>query len=295
MCQQQATPLPNGARVDPMQHWRNATVALGVVVGLGNETRFVVTGTAVIVAKDKDHGCLLTARHLLVDPDNGQVTRALWMRITTAVGEDEPPVPLSLFDMHGHTVWMSSTDGSDLAVIPMPHPQLGFLPSNLDGVFLSDFAETDDDVFQGAKILVLGYPQFFRNPDLTNPYSTTPVARTGIIAWVDPTGPLSKPFLVDANLYGGNSGGPVFAVKSGFDKYGKLNLIGVALKLIGIVSKGPSTPAQVTAGGTQVTRPNPVTGVPEDEFAQVPYVGGVGEIEPVAKARVLLERYFSTH
>jgi hypothetical protein len=120
----------------------------------------------------------------------------------------------------------SSDDGSDLAVISLPSPQLGFLPSKVDGVFISDFAQSQDDIYQGAKVLVLGYPQFLRKPDDTNPYSTTPVARNGIIAWVDPSDPLSKPFLVDANLYGGNSGGPVFAVKNGFDKYGTFSIGG---------------------------------------------------------------------
>jgi hypothetical protein len=187
------TPAPSSPPPPPtdlIQHWRDATVALGQVITLGQEKRFVVTGSAVIVATDPKRGCLLTARHMLVDPDNGQVTRALWMRIPSSVGESEPPVELTLFDRTGKNLWMSSTDGSDLAVILLPIPKLGFLPQKLDGVFVHEFGGTQTDIYQGARVLVLGYPQFLRKPDQTNPYSTTPVARAGIIAWVDPSSPL---------------------------------------------------------------------------------------------------------
>jgi hypothetical protein len=150
-----------------------------------------------------------------------------------------------------------------------------------------------EDVFQGAQILVLGFPQVFRNPDQTNPYSTLPIARTGIVAWTDPADPLGKPFLVDANLYGGNSGGPVFRVRNGFDKYGNFNLGTGGLEFIGIVSQGPTTPAPVIAGNGFVTQPNPQTGVPDNEYAIVPYVGGIGVVEPASKARQLLEQVFA--
>ena len=106
---QTAQPVPAPATaspIDPLQHWRNATVALGQEVTIGSETRFIVTGSAVIVAKDAKHGCLLTARHMLVDPDNGQVTRALWMRLASSVGKTEPPVKLQLFDRRGRNLWV---------------------------------------------------------------------------------------------------------------------------------------------------------------------------------------------
>src|ERR1019366_3596896 len=147
-------------------------------------------------------------------------------------------------------------------------------------------------VFQGAQVMVLGYPQVFNNPDRTNPYSTSPVARAGVIAWTDPADSLGKPFLVDANLYGGNSGGPVFRVKSGFDKFGSFNVGGPRLEFIGIVSDGPITAAPVITSSGIVTRPNPLTGLPENEVAAVPYVGGIGVIEPASKALELLKIVF---
>ncbi len=279
-----ATPPP-----DPGKFWRDATVSLGQPVTIGGQSRFVVTGTGVIVALDAHRGCILTARHMLVDPTTGILTRSLWMRLSMETG-DEQPIQLSLFDSVGRNVWQTLPD-NDLAVIPLPWIQL--TGKHISAVTLDYFVTSPDDLFQGAQVIVLGYPQVFRNPDQTDPYSNVPIARNGTIAWTDPVDPLGKPFLVDANLYGGNSGGPVFRVKNGFDKYGNFNVGGPRLQFIGIVSRGPETPAPVIAGNGIVTHPNPVTGVPDNEYAIVPYVGGIGIIEPASKARELLGRVFA--
>ena len=286
----QPIPAPQAPRPDPGQFWRDATVALGQVVQVGGQSKFVVNGTGVFVALDNKHGCILTARHMLVDPPTGMVTRFLWMRISTDHGEEQEPIPLTLFDSLGRNLWVALPD-NDLAVIPMP--TAGLVGKSIAAVFIKDFVSDPEDVFQGAQILVLGFPQVFRNPDQTNPYSTLPIARTGIVAWTDPADPLGKPFLVDANLYGGNSGGPVFRVRNGFDKYGNFNLGTGGLEFIGIVSQGPTTPAPVIAGNGFVTQPNPQTGVPDNEYAIVPYVGGIGVVEPASKARQLLEQVFA--
>jgi len=285
-----AAPVP----VDPMIHWRNATVALGQEVTIGTETKFIVTGSAVIATLDGKRACLLTARHMVVDPANGQLTRALWMRVASVGGEHEVPKSLPLFDGKGKNLWVVANDGSDLAVIPLP-PHPSYLTPNYDAVFASDFAETDDDIFQGAPVLVLGYPQVLRESDNTNPFSTSPIARHGIIAWIDPSGPLSKPFLVDANLYEGNSGGPVFRVKTGFDRFGNFNVGGQQLKFIGIVSKGNVQASSVVTNDGKVTKSSIDGGIPQDEFAVVRAIGGIGVIEPVSRVKTLLDTYFAKH
>ena len=287
--QEQAQP-----RVDPLQHWRKATVALGQREGIGAGSKFVVTGSGIIVTPDGKRGCLLTARHMLIDPDSGLKTKALWMRVASDFGESNEPKPLPLFDSRGKNLWVAASDGSDLAVIPLPNHS-SFITPNYDAVSMSDFGETEDDIFQGATLLILGYPQVLREPDDTNPYSLSPIARQGIVAWVDPSGPLSKPFIADANLYPGNSGGPVFRIKTGFDRYGNFNIGGQPLKFIGIVSRGPVQNAPVISGEGRVTKPNLHSGVQEPEFARVIAVGGIGVIEPVSRARRLLDSYFKTH
>jgi hypothetical protein len=83
-------------------------------------------------------------------------------------------------------------------------------------VGLQDFGNADD-IYQGASILVFGYPVI-----LGQDYLSTPLARGGIISWIDPTGPTDKRFLIDSNMFNGNSGGPVFHLRSGFTKSGGL-------------------------------------------------------------------------
>src|SRR5665213_1259587 len=283
---QSPQPIP---QIDPSQHWRNATVALGSVITVGGTERLVVEGSAVIVAVDEKRGCLLTAKHMIEGPASGIVRPALWMRLSSEHGEAMPSIPLDLVDSQGKATWLGAP-ASDLALIPIPWAKRQ--GRKLDGVSIKEFAATEDEIFQGAQILVLGYPQVFRNVDQTNPYSTSPIARVGIIAWTNPADPLGKPFLVDANLYGGNSGGPVFRVRNGFDRYGNFNIGNGGLAFIGIVSQGPTVTTPIIAGGGIVSRPNALTGVPETEYTVVPYVGGVGVIEPASRAMELLSRVF---
>lgn len=280
-----AQPQPTPPPVDSMMHWRDATIALGKVVTTGNEKKFVVSGTAVVVAADDERACLLTAKHMVQNPETGANEQTLWMRMTSEKGEEEEPVPLTLFNKQGNQVWVGLPN-NDLAVIPVPFDKIKVRP--IHAVPLRDFAQSGDDVYQGAQVLVLGYPQFFRRPDETDPYSTSPIARSGIVAWTDPGDPVDRPFLVDSNLYGGNSGGPVFKVRQGFDRSGNFNVGNVGYTFIGIVSKGPRTAVGIQVGNDNVVRRNQITGQNEPYYANVPYVGGIAIIEPAAKARELI-------
>jgi len=66
----------------------------------------------------------------------------------------------------------------------------------------ADFPNASE-LFEGADVLVIGYPgavgpQFW----------TRAVVRSGVVAWIDPVKPLERTFLVDAMVFPGNSGGP---------------------------------------------------------------------------------------
>ena len=63
----------------------------------------------------------------------------------------------------------------------------------------------------------------------------------------NPSDRLGHPFLVDANLMPGNSGGPVFHVPTGVNRFGEFS-IGGKLSLIGIVSKGPEQNVNIHVG-----------------------------------------------
>jgi hypothetical protein len=156
---------------------------------------------------------------------------------------------------------------------------------------LKDFG-SGEDIFQGSQVVVMGYPDL-----LGRDYQVSPIARAGIVAWTDPDGPIDHTFLVDANIFGGNSGGPVFHMPTGITKQGGMN-IGGAPKLIGIVSKDAYEESPVHAGLTpegklnQETVRNGLTGEIVPMTAQVLNVGGIGIIEPVSKAKKLIIETF---
>jgi S1-C subfamily serine protease len=50
-----------------MEHWQRATVSFGRKEG----AKYTTLGSGVIVAIDEHHGCLLTARHMVDDPEHG--------------------------------------------------------------------------------------------------------------------------------------------------------------------------------------------------------------------------------
>ncbi len=280
------SPNPSAPQVERLDPWRRATIALGVVVQDGKDSKFVTTGSGVIVSVDAHYGCLLTAKHMVLDPNTGKATPRLWMRFPSPDGRAEEPIPLDLFDQQGRNLWRTSEDGGDLAVIPLPVQALVRLGTPVPSVPLSDFADPKDDVFQGAPVLVLGYPQI-----VGEQYLSSPIARGGIVAWVNPKDPADEPFLVDANLYNGNSGGPVFRVRNGFDKYGNF-MIGGGLVLLGIVSKGPLQTAPIVSADGYVYHQNPATGAENPEVAVVANVGGIGIIEPASRARKLIKSVF---
>lgn len=112
---------------------------------------------------------------------------------------------------------------------------------------------------------VYGYPGFVGNNILTRA-----VTRGGIVAWTDPNGPSSNPFLIDAAIFPGNSGGPVFANPSGVQANGVFSIGGKAAWL-GIVSKSYGTQLQ---NGSQIIN--------------LQGFGSLGVVEPVSEVRKLL-------
>jgi hypothetical protein len=268
-----------------LEHWRRATVALGQIYDIGGKKRFVTNGSAVIVAVSANQACLLTAKHMFFNPSEGYLPTQISMRLPQegpATEEDLGVViPLTV---NGQALWKTTRDESDLAVVQLPNLSKY---KNVHAVGLQDFG-IPDDVFQSASIIILGYPGI-----LGEHYQSTPIARGGMIAWTDPDSPEHKPFLVDANVFGGNSGGPVFRIRNGFDRHGNLNL-GGGFSFIGIVSQDAKEYSDVllTDNATYVKKLNqlnPQTQRPDSILAEVKNIGGIGVVEPVAVIRELLE------
>jgi hypothetical protein len=265
-----------GPDVDLLHHLRRSTVSLGIRVSDGHgQTRFATVGSGVFVAWDEHHGCLLTAKHVFYNPEKSFFPTVLYLRLpqTEPRAADDLGVELRLV-VNGQNLWRGADD-ADLAVIGLPDMSAY---KDLHAIFLTDFGG-EDDLYQGASVVVLGYPELL-GPD----YQTTPIARNGIVAWTNPEGRLDHTFLVDANVFSGNSGGPVFHLPTGVSRNGGFS-VGGAAKLIGIVSKDAYEEAPIHVGETPVNVINQQTGVTVPMTAQVLNIGGIGIVEPAAKAK----------
>lgn len=284
-CLRAQTPSPpkppateTGPDVDVLHHLRRATVSLGLHQTIAGKEHFATVGSAVIVAWDDKHGCLLTAKHVFFDPTKSFFPTILYMRLPQSEprSEDDLGVAVQLV-VNGTNLW-HGYDDADLATIGLPDLSKY---KDLHGISLSDFGG-EGDVFQGASVVVFGYPELL-GPE----FQTTPIARNGIIAWTDPNGRFNHTFLVDANVFNGNSGGPVFHLPTGISRTGGF-VMGGAAKLIGIVSKDAVEDAQVRVGQNPVRVTDQQTGVVTPMTAQVLNIGGIGIVEPALRAKKLI-------
>jgi hypothetical protein len=266
---------------DLLEHWRRATVSVGQLITDHEKTRYATVGSAVIVAFDQSHACLLTAKHVVFNPDEHYAPADMQIRIAQDEGvasSSDLGVKVALV-VGGKNTWTSLPDGSDLAVVPLPDLSNY---KNLHAVSVNDFGGSED-VFQGASILILGYPVI-----LGEDYLTTPLARGGIISWTDPSGRLDKPFLVDANTFNGNSGGPVFHLQNGVTRGGGMLFNGGGLKLIGIMSQNALERIPIEVGGTPLTATD-AQGRTSAVMAKVLNIGGIGVVQPISKGKRLIE------
>jgi Trypsin-like peptidase domain len=285
----QAPPSTSGAPetgtdVDMLHGLRRSTVSLGIRRTENGVEHFATVGSGVIVAWDVHNACLLTAKHVFYDPEKSFFPTELYLRLpqTEPRAEDDLGVKLKLVE-NGQNLWHGA-DGADLAVIAVPDLSAY---KDLHAIFLTDFGG-ENDVFQGASVVVMGYPELL-GPD----FQTTPIARNGIVAWTNPDGPLDHTFLVDANVYNGNSGGPVFHLPTGLTRVGGFN-VGGSPKLIGIVVRDAAEEAPVHAKENPINATNNQTGEVTPLTARVLNIGGIGIVEPISKALKLINETFNT-
>lgn len=224
--------------------WREATVAL---VGPG-KTRtiapngtiierdsLVIRGTGVILGLPGDATkipWLVTAKHVFFNPQIGWDPDSLYIRFSWFESRpltDYPGIRIILKEGSRH-LWISHPDPSvDLVAIPLRISKSEAGKDEASVIPLGNFAEPGD-VFEGAPVLILGYPAAVGAEFLTRA-----LVRSGIIAWVNPEDPVKSPILIDANLFPGNSGGPAFSLPTGITKEGGLRL-GGKIAFLGLVS-----------------------------------------------------------
>jgi len=97
-----------------------------------------------------------------------------------------------------------------------------------------------------------------------------------------PQKPEQNSFLVDCNLFPGNSGGPVFKIPAGMDRMGNFVLGNVAF--LGIVSKGPKQLLPTFIGNKELQI---ITGSDTAKVVSQSFIG-IGVIESSFRIRDLL-------
>lgn len=187
----------------------DGVIAIGENVGPGQFNWFA-TGTlfAEVVQRDRKAGTyeyvpwLVTNQHVFRGEShvwirlNLQDATAKDFRIELTQGKDE--------------LWTAHPGGADIAVFCLDAAQLrerqiaeAYLKSDIHCWRIDDMRR--NGVVEGDGVFVMGYPL-----GLMSQGTQLPIARMGIIARVrDAYSHLGRPYLVDANITEGNSGGPV--------------------------------------------------------------------------------------
>jgi hypothetical protein len=277
--------------IDP---WRNATVAIGMLHHPKGKQKgrkasgkpiFVVTGTGIIFGLNDDPTStpwLVTAKHVFLDPSEEWEPETLQVRFPWF---DERPVGEYLgirveLMKNGKKRWLSHPDEHvDLACLPLTVTKEDTGRNNVHRVGLGDLA-TEDEIYEGAPVVVLGYPGAV-GPS----FWTRAIVRQGIVSWVSPSQPESSVFLIDSNIFPGNSGGPVFRIPAGPDRRGHF-MAGGKVTFLGIVSQARVQMLPLTAGGKELEVQLKGKKKPESLF--VPSFIGIGIIEPALHVRELL-------
>jgi S1-C subfamily serine protease len=238
---QTPTPSPTAAPTPPppqqqpawTEHYRNATISLGRIVTDRGQDVFQVVGTGVIAAVDSKTAFIVTAKHVFDDPSQSWHPSKLRVRFAWQEKKslsEEHGISIDLTDENGRNLWTAPADG-DLAALPLP---ASFKDLPLHAIGVQDFS-TADDLYDGASVFVYGFPAAV-NSLVGNEALVRAITRGGVVAWTDPNGPLDNPFLIDANVLPGNSGGPVFRVPSGMARTGGF-AIGGRVAFLGIVTQ----------------------------------------------------------
>jgi hypothetical protein len=198
--------------------WQRLTLSIGNVRQKSFDKKVLkyynILGTGVIfyiTHKAKIIPVIITAKHVLKD-EKDRYFDTLRVRFSWESNK-------SVFDNLGYKIMIKHKDTAYYFVLPDTSIDLACVPlTNLLDSFpqpdwsrivpYSSFA-TDKDYFEGRDIYTLGYPAA-----VGSSYWTRGLLRKGIISWLPDSGISSKKFIIDCNVFPGNSGGPVFSFPS---------------------------------------------------------------------------------
>lgn len=197
--------------------WPKAILPLAIRAG----ESFVSVGTAFLI----DHeglNCLVTAKHVIRE-ESGKPRSGLYVLSNRVGGGGNF---LSLDEMAAAFGISWKTVGSDIAATLMPADNTYDIKK-----FSIDLFESFSNIREGDDVFILGFPLKL---GVSASARITPIVRTGIVALRND----DRSFLVDANVFPGNSGSPVFFKPCAFE-FGSSGLrLGTLRppKLIGLVT-----------------------------------------------------------
>jgi hypothetical protein len=175
------------------QDWSKAIVPLAIQQG----ENFIPIGTAFLVGHTIDSTsryCLVTAKHVVFN-ENGERRNGIFVLANRRGGGGF----FTPFDAPRIMPWVT-VGNSDVAITLMPlTPSTGADIKVITNNLLEDFS----NIREGDDVFFMGFPLRLGVSPLAK---ITPIVRAGIVAMKN----ADSSFLIDANVFPGNSGSPVF-------------------------------------------------------------------------------------
>jgi hypothetical protein len=211
---------------------------------------------------------LVTAKHVLApglpDPKTGVIKFPDLTVELLSYSKDLPNPGRNLFSLDfaklRDTGDVKAHQTRDVAIIKLETIlKLGddsFMASSIPGVVLRetsgtgilaasrDTVRTLDQVHVGNDAMLYGYPASLGLPDNRQFDPLRPLLRRGLIAGADPQ---RHSLVIDAPVYRGNSGGPVFEIDQDFPTT-HYNLVGISTEFVPLVESAPDFFIQLNSG-----------------------------------------------
>jgi len=200
----------------PVEIWQRATVSLGNVkqkeFNKHKYKYFNILGTGVlfyIIYRKQTIPVIITAKHVLKN-ERGIIFDTIRMRVSWESNK-------SVYENLGYKIVIGNKNAPyyfqlpdtsiDLACIPITN-MLDTIKQQPDWSMLIPYSyfARDVDYFEGREIFTLGYPA-----SVGSNYWTRGLLRRGIISWLPDSAVSKRKFIIDCNVFPGNSGGPVFS------------------------------------------------------------------------------------
>jgi S1-C subfamily serine protease len=199
------------------------------LIGNGSIGTAFVIGRESVKNPEKSYYVLVTAAHVLEQSTGDEV--ALVLRMKNKDTYVRMPVRIRVRE-NGKPLWTKHPQ-ADVAVMYIALPEEAHIPLLPSSVLASDEMLDENHIHPGDSLLCLGYPNGVEAND-----AGFAVLRSGRIASypILPT-KMVKKFLVDFNVFDGNSGGPVYFVEANRLLAPRSIRVGMTQFILGVVSE----------------------------------------------------------